>query len=122
MGARAARRAGASGVRLTSGGEAGQGLIGAPRNRALSALLEQVVGSSPSTECPTLGTTTSFEPGICAATSRAFAVGVRRSSAPLRISVGTLGKDPFWSAGAVVEYGQKAHPGMSERSSALASV
>ena len=40
---------------------------------------------------PDFGHDHEWEPGICAATSRALAVGVRRSSAPLRISVGTLG-------------------------------
>lgn len=55
----------------------------------------------------------SSEPAICAATSLAFAVGVRRSSAPLRMSVGTLGKGAFRSAGAGPLKGQKAHDGMS---------
>ena len=71
------------------------------------------MGSSLSTECPVLGTTSSCDPGICAATSRAFAVGVRRSSAPLRISVGTSGSGALSGAGAGVVNGQNAHAGTS---------
>src|SRR5271170_4206848 len=120
----AERRAGASGVkrRTGGGGVASQGLIGLPANRACRALLEQWVGSEPSTECPVFGTTSSCDPGICAATSRALAVGVRRSSAPLRISVGTLGKGACTGAGAGVVNGQKAHAGMSLKSSTFAVV
>jgi hypothetical protein len=93
-----------------------------PANIASSASREQLVGSSLSTECPTFGTTSRCEPGICAATSRAFAVGVRRSSAPLRISVGTAGSGVFCAAAVGVENGQKVHAGMSLKSSTSARV
>ena len=53
------------------------------------------------------GTTSSCEPGISAATSRAFAVGVRRSCAPDRISVGTAGRED-WAGGGGEASGQLA--------------
>src|SRR5271170_2178940 len=103
-----AKLLGASGVRrrIGGGGAALHGLIGLPANRACRASLEQWVGSELSTECPVLGTTSRCDPGICAATSRAPEVGVRRSSAPLRISVGTLGNGASSGAGAGALYGQ----------------
>ena len=99
-----------------------QGSIGLPANSAWRASLAQWVGSELSTECPVFGTTSRCDPGICAATSRALAVGVRRSSAPLRISVGTLGNGARSGAGAGVANGQKAHAGMSLKSSTFAAV
>ncbi len=116
------RRTGASGASLSSpriSGPPAHGLTGEGLNSACSALLAHPLRSLLRTECPTSGTTSRCESGICAETSRAFSVGVRRSSAPLRISVGTLGNSSRAGAGAGAVYGQNAHAGMSLIASTL---
>ncbi len=68
------------------------GWTGSAAKNALSASEVQSLRSLPMTECPVNGTTSSWASGICAATRRASAVGVRRSCSPERISVGTFGR------------------------------
>ena len=103
-------------------GVAAHGLIGRPANSASSASAAQELGSVPSTEWPVSGTTSRCEPGIFAASARASAVGVRRSSAPLRISVDTAGTGASSTSGPAVAKGHEAQAGMSLRSIALAVV
>src|ERR1700729_22474 len=95
---------------------------GLPAKRACRALWAQEVGSEPSTEWPVLGTTSTCASGIWAATSRAFAVGVRRSSAPLRIRVGTFGSGASLTSGPEEANGHEAQGRTSLNVSALAGV
>ena len=55
--------------------------------------------SAPVTECPVLGTVTSWAPGIRAWSAWAFSTGVRRSAWPSRISVGTAGSAAIGAGG-----------------------
>ncbi len=106
-GVTSARRTGGSGAGRCAGGvgAGGQGLTGLPRTAPAARRwrTRSGLGSAPSGRCQ--GTTSRCASGICAATSRALAVGVRRSSAPLRISVGTFGSGA--SSGAAAGVGER---------------
>src|SRR2546429_9291433 len=76
-----------------------------------TAAMAQPLKSLPSTEWPVKGTSSSCAPRICDATCAATEVGVRRSCAPERISVGTLG-GASGAAGGGEASGQAAQTGI----------
>ena len=81
----------------------------APRTKRRIAAAAQPRGSL-TVEWPTPGTTSRFAPGIRAATRADHSGGVRRSSAPWRISVGTVGYGGAGTAaGARGTSGQRRH-------------
>src|ERR1039457_3081547 len=107
-GLRTASEAGAAAVLREAGFAGGPGVvaIAAPRRTASTAFLAHEPNSVVSTEWPVCGTTTTVASGIIAATASALEVGVRRSSAPLMISVGTFGRAVIWVSGAALRNGQ----------------
>ena len=76
------------------------GATAVPAKKLSSAFAAQPVRSLPTTEWPVKGTTSTVAPGIRAATSSALELGVLRSWAPERISVGTSGSGAAGGGGA----------------------
>ena len=94
--------------------------IGVPWKNALTAFSPHGLNCSVvSVEWPVSGTTTIVASGIRALTASALAVGVRRSSAPEMISVGTSGSEVIVVSGAAVANGQYAHTGAELSSTAV---
>ncbi len=89
-----------------------------PPKNAVTAWAAQPLKSLPITEWPVNGTTSSCASGISAATRRALEVGVRKSCAPERISVGTFGRAPGTDAAADAS-GQPAQAGIRLLSNAV---